>query len=122
MVKKNNTYLKTITGKVGGESEGVHSDNYYLREISENIGTGGDGSSVDLSNYVEKSETTGLLKNDGTVDTNTYLTQHQDISGKANTNHTQASSTITDMGTVQVLVTYTDNSTETLTLFKQVSQ
>lgn len=36
-----------------------------------------------LTNYVQKSKTAGLLKNDGTVDTNTYLTQHQDISGKA---------------------------------------
>ena len=41
------------------------------------------GETQDLTNYVQKSETTGLLKNDGSVDTNTYLTQHQDISGKA---------------------------------------
>ena len=33
---------------------------------------------------VNLSNTQGLLKNDGTVDTNQYLTQHQDISGKAN--------------------------------------
>lgn len=39
-----------------------------------------------LTNYVQKSQTIGLLKNDGTVDTNTYLTQHQDISGKADKN------------------------------------
>ena len=43
------------------------------------------------------------------------------LSGKANSSHTQASSTITDMSTVQVLVTYTDNTTETLTLFKQTN-
>ena len=36
-----------------------------------------------LGGYVAKSATAGLLKNDGTVDTNTYLTEHQDISGKA---------------------------------------
>ena len=36
-----------------------------------------------IANLVGKSETAGLLKNDGTVDTNQYLTQHQDISGKA---------------------------------------
>lgn len=41
------------------------------------------GDTPDLTNYVQKSETSGLLKNDGTIDTNTYLTQHQDISGKA---------------------------------------
>ena len=38
---------------------------------------------VDLDDYVKKSQTAGLLKNDGTVDTNIYLTQHQDITGKA---------------------------------------
>ena len=38
---------------------------------------------VDLTNYVQKSSTSGLLKNDGTIDTNTYLTEHQDITGKA---------------------------------------
>lgn len=38
---------------------------------------------IDLSGYVEKSQTAGLLKNDGTVDTTQYLSQHQDISGKA---------------------------------------
>lgn len=37
-----------------------------------------------LSNYVQKSTTRGLIKNDGSIDTNTYLTQHQDITGKAN--------------------------------------
>ena len=82
MVKTNNQYLKTIDGKVRGETvDGVHTDNYYLKEISENIGTGGDGSSVDLSKYVKKSDTTGLLKNDGTVDTTTYLSEHQSLSG-----------------------------------------
>ena len=36
-----------------------------------------------LTNYIQKSSTSGLVKNDGTIDTNTYLTQHHDISGKA---------------------------------------
>lgn len=35
------------------------------------------------SDFIKKSSTSGLVKNDGTIDTNTYLTQHQDISGKA---------------------------------------
>ena len=39
-----------------------------------------------LNDYVQKSQTAGLLKNDGTIDTTQYLTQHQDISGKANKN------------------------------------
>jgi hypothetical protein len=40
-------------------------------------------SGISSNNIIQKSLTAGLLKNDGTVDTNTYLTQHQDISGKA---------------------------------------
>lgn len=35
------------------------------------------------SNLVAKSQTVGLLKNDGTVDTTQYISQHQDISDKA---------------------------------------
>lgn len=37
-----------------------------------------------LGNKISKSQTVGLVKNDGSIDTSTYLTQHQDISGKAN--------------------------------------
>ena len=36
-----------------------------------------------LTDYVRKSVTTGLLRNDGTVDTTEYISQHQDISMKA---------------------------------------
>ena len=78
----------------------------------------------DVSDVIRTSNTAGLVKNDGSIDTNTYLTQHQDISGKANSadlatvatsgsyndlsdvpetftpaSHTQASSTITDTNT-----------------------
>jgi len=50
-----------------------------------------DGTSIDsfgdvetaLADKINKSSTAGLVKNDGTIDTNTYLTQHQDISDKA---------------------------------------
>ena len=52
---------------------------------------------VTIPNYVEKSSTEGLLKNDGTVDTNAYLTQHQDISGKANVSHTHTTADVTDL-------------------------
>ena len=38
----------------------------------------------EAGDYIETSETVGLVKNDGTIDTNVYLTQHQDISMKAN--------------------------------------
>ena len=37
----------------------------------------------DLSDYISKKTTNGLLKNDGTVDTTEYISQHQDISMKA---------------------------------------
>lgn len=36
-----------------------------------------------LTNYIQKSNTAGLIKNDGTVDTTQYLTEHQDITMKA---------------------------------------
>lgn len=41
---------------------------------------------------------------------------------KANSNHTHTLSNVSDLGTVEVVVTYTDDSTETLTLVKQNSQ
>lgn len=47
--------------------------------------------------------------------------KHPLSSAYAAASHNQASSTITDMTTVAVVVTYTDSTTETLTLFKQVS-
>lgn len=49
--------------------------------------------------FITKSETAGLVKNDGSIDTNTYLTQHQDISGKAN---------VADLHTVATSGSYTD--------------
>ena len=73
----------------------------------------------DISNYVQKSSTAGLIKNDGTIDTNTYLTSHQDITGKADANHTHTVSDITDLDVVEAVVTYEDDSTETLLLIKQ---
>lgn len=49
--------------------------NYYFRTDGKIQGLNG--------TLVCTSSTSGLIKNDGTIDTNTYLTQHQDISGKA---------------------------------------
>lgn len=49
----------------------------------------GSGLSVDWAditgkpNLIQTSSTSGLVKNDGTIDTTQYLSQHQDISGKA---------------------------------------
>lgn len=47
------------------------------KELNEAIDTA-------LGNKISKSQTVGLVKNDGSIDTSTYLTQHQDITGKAN--------------------------------------
>lgn len=107
-MKPDNTYLKTILEKVGGDVTGKRkSNNRYLREISENIGSGGGGGDVDLRDYIKKSSTSGLVKNDGTIDTTQYLSQHQDISGKLDAS---------ELDTVEVTVTYTDDSTTTYNL------
>ena len=106
-MKPDNTYLKTILEKVGGDVTGKRkSNNRYLREISENIGSGG-GGDVDLRDYIKKSSTNGLVKNDGTIDTTQYLSQHQDISGKVDAS---------DLDTVEVTVTYTDDTSTTYNL------
>ena len=63
-MKPDNTYLKTILSKVGGDTTGKRkSNNRYLREISEKIGEGGDTSTVDiLVTYTDDStETITLL-------------------------------------------------------------
>lgn len=51
------------------------------------------------SNFISTSNTAGLIKNDGTIDTTQYLSQHQDISGKAN---------IADLATVATSGSYAD--------------
>lgn len=50
-----------------------------------------------LADYVQKNATSGLLKNDGTVDTTSYLTSHQDISGKADIQHTHTRDDINEI-------------------------
>ncbi|MBQ2653124.1 MAG: hypothetical protein IJF83_06170 [Methanobrevibacter sp.] len=56
-------------------------------------------SSSDALTFIETSATSGLVKNDGTIDTTTYLSEHQDISGKANSS---------DLATVATSGSYTD--------------
>ena len=61
-----------------------------------------------LANYIKKSGTSGLVRNNGSIDTSTYLTEHQDISGKANTSDLAAVATsgsyldLTDKPTIPV--------------------
>ena len=66
-----------------------------------------------LANYVQKSSTTGLLKNDGSVDTTSYLSSLP--------SHTHTVSNVSDVSTVNVVVTYTDNTTETLQLLSKIT-
>lgn len=56
-------------------------------------------------------ENSGLVK-----DVNTLKTS------KANSNHTHTVSNVSDLDTVEAVVTYTDESTETILLVKQVSE
>ena len=78
-----------------------------------------------LANYVQKSNTTGLLKNDGTVmqsgtgASNFALGNH--THNYASSSHNHNISDLNNTTTVEVVVTYTDNTTETLTLLKQTS-
>ena len=119
--KKSHLFLVPLSGN---NTEGVFAEYVYVETSTnvwdfERLGS----TELNLSNYIQKSNTSGLVKNDGTIDTNTYLTQHQDLSGKANAVHNHTSSNITDMDTVTITVTYTDNTTDTLTLtlFKQTN-
>ena len=83
---------------MAGEYGIIYSDKSNSRNRGLSVRGVFDGpTTTTVSNYVEKSSTEGLLKNDGTVDTNTYLTQHQDISGKANVLHTHTTSDVTDL-------------------------
>lgn len=117
--KKSHLFLVPLSGN---NTEGVFAEYVYVETSTnvwdfERLGS----TELNLSNYIQKSQTNGLIKNDGTIDRNTYLTQHQDLSGKADAVHNHTSNDITDMDTVTITVTYTDNTTDTLTLFKQIS-
>lgn len=132
MVKKNNAYLKDIADTVGGDADGVHTDNYYLKQISENISGGGGGGDITVDSELSttsknpvqnkvitnalnsKADDTDIptktsdLTNDGDG-INAFLTQHQDISGKVDAS---------DLGTLELVITYQDSSTETVNITK----
>lgn len=105
--KKTHLFLVPLSN---GGTNNIYEEYVYVETSSntwefEKIGS----TALDLSNYIQKSQTSGLIKNDGTVDTNSYST----------TSHTHTVSNITNLTPVSLVVTYTDNTTETLTLFKQ---
>ena len=69
--------------------------------LVKNDGTIDTTSYQEAGDYIETSATAGLVKNDGTIDTTQYLSEHQDISGKANS---------ADLATVATSGSYTDLS------------
>lgn len=83
-------YLVAISGASDNnfkEYVTVHNSGAYTWEKLGEIS--GSGLSVDWAditnkpNLIQTSSTNGLVKNDGTIDTTQYLSQHQDITGKA---------------------------------------
>lgn len=95
-------YLKQTAINLGeSEHTGFKSKLYYLKSIAENTAGGliqTEQGSVNLSNYIQKSNTNGLVKNDGSIDTNNYIVEQ-------------------DLDTVEVTITYTDNTSETKELY-----
>lgn len=85
------------------KNDGTIDTNAYITAASLPTKTSdltNDGSSSsDSLTFIETSATSGLVKNDGTIDTTTYLSEHQDISGKANS---------ADLATVATSGSYTD--------------
>ena len=71
---------------------------------------------VTASKFIKSGGTSSqFLKADGTVDTNTYLTQHQDISGKADKASTLAGYGITDAKIENGVITLGSNTITPLT-------
>lgn len=104
----NGKFLKVSSGNVTCESVTIPSASSSTP--SADVSGGAIGSS---SNYAKADHQHPL--------SSAYATSGHNHSGTyAPVSHTQASSTITDMSTVQVVVTYTDDSTETLNLFKKI--
>lgn len=79
---------------------------------------------TELDKKVEKSSSTGLLKNDGTVmssgtgSSNWAVGNHNHTGTYAPNSHTHNLSDVNNTTTVDVVVTYTDSTTETIKLVK----
>lgn len=130
--KKTHLFLVPLSGN---NTEGIYAEYIYVEDSSTNVWSFEriGSTELDLSNYVQKSNTNGVIKNNGDIlaidntsggtgsSTNliTSGAVNAGLNGKANSIHNHSSSNITDMDAVTVTITYTDNTTETLTLFKQ---
>jgi len=120
----------------------ITDNKFYYGSVNPNYEIAVKNDIPNTSNFIQKNSTSGLIKNDGSVDTNQYLTQHQSLANYVQTNdsrlsdartplshnHTKANITdfnhdhnvsdLNNVSTVEVVVTYTDNTTETVRLLK----
>lgn len=125
-MKSNNQYLKGIANNTGSNVSANRSDNYYLKRIEENTkngsggGSGGSGFSGDYNDLTNKptipSKTSDLTNDSG------FLTQHQDISGKANVNHRHDFADLMDLSAIPVTITYEDDTTDDIFLIQYEPQ
>ena len=107
-MKTDNTLLKGIAKNTGSQITGTHTDNYYLKRIEANTknGSGGSGSgfSGDYDDLTNKPDLSDFVTSE---DLSTYATK-QDIESKAS---------IADFDTIEVEITYQDESTDTVSLY-----
>lgn len=131
--------ISPIVDSLNNHTHGFVDGESYLHAVS-------DGTVIQESGYflmtnshgllIPNPHATNMLKNSYAYDNiktgeSTSLTMNNQkkindgintaLGNKANSTHNHTSSNVTDMGTVAVTITYTDNTTETLTLFKQNS-
>lgn len=128
-----NDYIQSkmflVEDSTSREEDNVYNEYIWMNGAFELIGT----TRIDLTNYIQKSNTSGVIKNNGDIlpidNTNggtgnstnliTSGAVNAGLNGKANSTHNHTSTNITDMEPITITITYTDNTTETLTLFKQ---
>ena len=116
-MKTDNTLLKGIAKNTGSQITGTHTDNYYLKRIEANTknGSGGSGSgfSGDYNDLTNKPDLSDFVTNEDlseyvtSEDLSTYATK-QDLNGKTN---------VADFDTLEVEITYQDESTDTVSLY-----
>ena len=130
--KKTHLFLVPLSGN---NTEGIYAEYIYVEDSSTNVWSFEriGSTELDLSNYVQKSNTSGVIKNNGDIlaidntsggtgSSTSLITSgavNAGLNGKANSIHNHTSTNITDMEPITITITYTDNTTETLTLFKQ---
>ena len=108
MTDLNNAKVHTVVDKVKCLITGHNSDSSSHEDIRVNL--------AGKANVADIPTKTSDLTNDSG-----FLTSHQDISGKANAVHTHSNSDLTDVSIVEVVIEYTDGTTETKRLLEDTS-